>query len=204
VRVSGRPIVGVVLVTLLTGCASTGPVVVLLPDEEGTVGRAIVSNGAGEIDLHDARGATRIAATQAPSRVKVMKEADVERLYGETLRFLPAPPIRFTLFFQFDSDVLTEESQRLVPQILSTSKQRAAREVTVVGHTDTMGTTTANFALGLKRATAVRSLLIAAGLDRSIVDATSLGESYPLVRTADQTPEPQNRRVEIVVRPEQR
>jgi outer membrane protein OmpA-like peptidoglycan-associated protein len=66
-----------------------------------------------------------------------------------------------------------------------------------------MGTPAANFALGLKRATAVRSLLIAAGLNKSIVDATSLGESYPLVRTADQTAEPRNRRVEIVVRPEQ-
>jgi outer membrane protein OmpA-like peptidoglycan-associated protein len=202
--VNGRPIVGLALVTLLTGCASKGSLVVLLPDEEGTVGRAVVSNGAGTVDLHEARGATHISATQAPGRVTVMKAADVERMFGETLRGLPAAPFRFTVYFRFDSDVLTDESQRLVPQILSTAKDHTAREVIVVGHTDTMGTPTANFALGLKRATAVRSLLISAGLDKSIVNATSLGESYPLVRTADQTNEPRNRRVEIVVRPEQR
>ena len=106
-------------------------------------------------------------------------------------------------YFEFDSDVLTDESRRLIPTILTTVKDRGAREVTIVGHTDSMGDKPDNFALGLKRAATVRDLLLAAGLDKSLVDVTSLGESDPLVPTANGKAEPQNRRVEIVVYPRQ-
>jgi outer membrane protein OmpA-like peptidoglycan-associated protein len=63
-----------------------------------------------------------------------------------------------------------------------------------------MGTTSANFALGLKRAGAVRELLMGFGLDGSTVEATSLGEAFLLVPTPDETAEPRNRRVEIAVK----
>jgi outer membrane protein OmpA-like peptidoglycan-associated protein len=70
----------------------------------------------------------------------------------------------------------------------------------VIGHTDTMGTQTANYTLGLKRAMMVRNLLVAAGLDSSTIDVTSVGELDPLIKTPDETPEPRNRRVDISVR----
>ena len=46
----------------------------------------------------------------------------------------------------------------------------------------------------------VRNLLVAAGLDGSTIDATSVGELDPLIKTPDETPEPRNRRVDIAVR----
>ena len=73
-------------------------------------------------------------------------------------------------------------------------------DVVVVGHTDRMGTPQANVALGLKRATAVRNLLVSAGLTASTIEATSHGEADPLIETPDETAEPRNRRVEIAVR----
>ena len=78
--------------------------------------------------------------------------------------------------------------------------QRAAADVTVIGHTDTTGTAAANSALGLKRATAVRALLVAAGLDQAVVETASHGEADLLVPTPDDTAEPRNRRVEITVK----
>lgn len=192
-----------VVAALATGCATKRSVVLLLPDEDGKVGRAGVSNQAGAVELTEARSAAVVEKGRAPQLISIMSSADVAQKFGETLAGLPAAPIRFTVFFQFDSDALTDESRRLVPRILATVKERTAREVIVVGHTDRMGTTAENFALGLKRAAAVRNLLIAAGLDSSIVDATSLGEADPVVRTANGQPEPRNRRVEIVVHPRQ-
>ena len=174
--------------------------IVLLPDEDGTTGRAGVSNPSGSVDLAVPRSSTQIFAGQTPGAVTTMSEADVKRLFGDALSALPPAPRSFTLYFRFESDELTDESKSLVPEILRTVKERAAPEVVVVGHTDTMGTAAANFALGLKRATAVRSLLVTAGLDGSTVEATSLGEAYLLVRTPDETPEPRNRRVEIAVK----
>jgi outer membrane protein OmpA-like peptidoglycan-associated protein len=73
-------------------------------------------------------------------------------------------------------------------------------EVAIVGHTDTLGDAAANVALGLKRASSVQRLLVDAGLDASIVDVTSHGESDPVVKTPNNIAEPRNRRVEIVVR----
>jgi outer membrane protein OmpA-like peptidoglycan-associated protein len=192
-----------VVAAITAGCATKRTVVLLLPDEGGTVGRADVSNQAGSVELVEARSAAVVEKGRAPQLVSATSDADVKQKFGETLAGLPAAPIRFTVYFQFDSDTLTDESRRVVPKILATVKERVARDVIVVGHTDRMGSTPENFALGLKRATAVRNLLTAAGLDRSIVDVTSLGESDPVVRTANGQAEPRNRRVEIVVHPRQ-
>jgi outer membrane protein OmpA-like peptidoglycan-associated protein len=177
--------------------------VVLLPDDDRAVGRLKVSNPHGSVDLIEARSTTLVAANLPPGPVTIMDEAAVTRRFGELLSYLPAAPHRFTVYFQFDSDALTDESRRLVPTILSTVKDRSAREVTIVGHTDSMGEATENFALGLKRATMVRDLLLSAGLDKALVAVTSLGESDPVVATPDGRAEPRNRRVEIVVYPRQ-
>ena len=211
---TARPIGVFVLVALAaTFTAACGPkrlaeptrpggqaLIVLLPDEDTTTGRAGVSNTSGAVELAAPRNSTLVVANQAPGAVTTMSETDVKRLFGDALSALPPAPRSFTLYFRFESDELIDESKALVPEILLTAKKRFPPEVVVVGHTDTMGTPAANFVLGLKRATAVRALLVSAGLDGSSVEATSLGEAYQLVRTPDETPEPRNRRVEIAVK----
>jgi outer membrane protein OmpA-like peptidoglycan-associated protein len=175
--------------------------IVLLPDSDsGSTGRAGVSNPAGSTDLARERDATLATANRRPGPVATLSDAEVERLFGDALSALPPTARRFTLYFQFESDELTAESRALMSAILSEVKQRFMPEVAVVGHTDTMGTPAANAELGLKRATSVRNLLIAAGLDSSLIDVISHGEAEPIVRTADETPEPRNRRVDIAVR----
>jgi outer membrane protein OmpA-like peptidoglycan-associated protein len=46
----------------------------------------------------------------------------------------------------------------------------------------------------------VRTLLIGAGVEASLIDVSSLGESDLRIKTADNVLEPRNRRVEISVR----
>jgi outer membrane protein OmpA-like peptidoglycan-associated protein len=174
--------------------------IVLLPDANGSVGRARVTNESGSADLGSERDATRVAANQPPGPISTLSEADVNRIFGAALSALPPAPRHFTLYFQFESDELTDESRVVVPEILKTVRERTVPDVTVVGHTDTTGTSKANFELGLKRATTVRNLLVKAGLDASSVEVTSHGKADLLIHTPDETPEPRNRRVEIAVR----
>lgn len=175
--------------------------IVLLPDSDtGSTGRADVSNPSGAVDLAAERNATLVTANRSPGPVSTLSEAEVERLFGAALGALPPVARYFTLYFQFESDDLTNESRALMREILSSVKERNMPEVVVVGHTDTMGTAPANLLLGLRRAATVRKLLIDAGLDMSLIAVTSHGEADPIVRTTDQTPEPRNRRVEIAVR----
>jgi outer membrane protein OmpA-like peptidoglycan-associated protein len=173
---------------------------VLLPDSDTrSTGEANVSNPVGSVELTAERDAALATAKTRPVLGK-LSEADVERIFGDALSALPPPPRQFTLFFRFESDELTEQSQALIPQILSAVKEHAVQDVVVIGHTDTMGTQPANFGLGLKRAMMVRNLLVKAGLDGSTIDVTSVGELDLLVKTPDETPEPRNRRVDIAVR----
>ena len=174
-------------------------VVVLLPDADKTVGAAGVSNAQGAVDLDEEREAALVSANRAPVLTK-FSDADVKRLFSDALSALPPAPRRFTLFFRFESDELTDQSQALIAEVLAAASAHAVQDVIVIGHTDTMGTQQANYALGLKRALMVRNLLIASGLNSTAIETTSVGELDPLVKTADETPEPRNRRVEVAVR----
>jgi outer membrane protein OmpA-like peptidoglycan-associated protein len=202
-HVRGAGLLGVLFVALTicsSGCAKKGSaVVVLLPDAPKVVGRADVQNKAGKVDLDDANEGARVKRNQRPT-VFTLSDAEVQQMFGEALAALPPAPRRFVLNFRFESDELTDEARALVPGILSLVRERPFADVMVTGHTDTMGTTRANFDLGLKRALMVRNLLVSAGLEASQIQVTSLGETDLLIHTPDNTPEPRNRRVDIVVR----
>ena len=172
----------------------------LLPDSDGTVGRAIVTNAIGSTELNEARAATRVSRGLGPSTVTILSEADVQREFGEALASLPPAPQTFTLYFQFESENLTPASRTLLTETLQAVKQRPVPDVLVVGHTDTTGPPALNFQLGLRRAQTVRTLLMAAGLDDGAVTVVSHGEAQLLVPTPDGTSEPRNRRVLINVR----
>ena len=75
-----------------------------------------------------------------------------------------------------------------------------APEVVVTGHTDRVGPLEANDRLSLARANVVRDILVAAGMDRSLISVAGRGEREPLVATADEVAEAANRRVEIKLR----
>lgn len=175
--------------------------IVLLPDPEtGTTGRARVTNEFGSADLAAPRDAVQARSDSRPGPVTTIEEAEVTRIFDSALSALPPAPRHFTLQFSFESDELTEQSRALFPEILAAVKAHAFPEVAIVGHTDTMGDARANVALGMKRATSIRRLLVEAGVSDSIIEVSSHGEADLLVKTRNNTPEPRNRRVEIVVR----
>jgi outer membrane protein OmpA-like peptidoglycan-associated protein len=206
----------VVAMALLTAaCASTGTarapetpashsgqdLVVLLPDPgTGAVGRASVSNRQGRVELTQARESTLVRAGAPPSAPSVLTEGEPDRLFAEVLEALPPAPRHFTLYFKFESEDLTDESRQLVQDVLQEVKARPVPDVVAIGHTDTTGSARGNVQLGLRRANAVRTILVSAGLSQSAVSVTSHGEAELLVPTADGVSEPRNRRVEITVR----
>jgi hypothetical protein len=175
--------------------------IVLLPDPgTGAIGAADVSSGGASAILDSAREFTLAGGNGGPSRVRLMAESDVKRLFGDVLAALPPAPENFTLFFRFESDELTDESRAMVPDVLRALKDRPVPEISVVGHTDTTGTPASNIELGMKRGNMVRALLVDAGLSSSAIEVTSHGEAVLLVTTPDETYEPRNRRVEITIR----
>lgn len=70
----------------------------------------------------------------------------------------------------------------------------------MIGHTDRSGAKEFNMALSRRRAQRVRDLLVAEGIAPAAIRLAFHGEGNPLIPTADNVPEPRNRRVEVIVR----
>jgi outer membrane protein OmpA-like peptidoglycan-associated protein len=196
-------------VALLAACATPKPpppapplnVFALLPEPDGSAGQITVTNASGQQVLTGGREASRVAgAGGAPSAPVVLQDSEIQQLFGPALAALPPEPVHFILYFRGDSDELTPESQALLPKFLQVVRERSPADVSIVGHTDTVGTQRYNFDLGLRRAGRVADLLVAQGVDRATLDIDSHGKDDLLVKTGDQVSEPRNRRVEIIVR----
>ena len=70
----------------------------------------------------------------------------------------------------------------------------------MAGHADRSGSPAYNQRLSQRRADNVAAELVRQGVSRNEIVVSAYGETRPLVPTADGVREPQNRRVEIVLR----
>jgi outer membrane protein OmpA-like peptidoglycan-associated protein len=196
-----KPLVGLLLLIALTACAKPRTVLVLMSDPDGSVGAVEISNAAGSQTIDQAGQAVRVKrADQKPKPPENMEPEEIQALFGPALEALPPLPEKFILNFVSGTTGLTEESKNLLPEIIAALKRHHPAEVSVVGHTDRTSTDQANYLLALERAQMVRDFLIEAGMDRSLIEVDSHGETNPLVPTADGVAEPRNRRVEVFVR----
>jgi OmpA-OmpF porin, OOP family len=114
----------------------------------------------------------------------------------------PAPAIARTylVFFDFNRADLTARAREIIGEAAQNARRAQATRIEVAGHADRSGTPQYNQRLSQRRAEAVASELVARGVGRGDIGVTAFGESRPLVPTADGVREPQNRRVEIVLR----
>lgn len=175
--------------------------VVLVPDPDGSVGRVTVSNAAGTVDIDRANQATSVRDPEtAPGKPAQLRPEKIQDLFGKALANPLPQPMHFILHFQSDSVAMLPESLRLIPEIVAEIRRRAPTHISVVGHSDTQGDKAYNVDLSTRRAFAVKQLLKDSGVDDTAIDVSSHGEANPLVKTADNVANAENRRVEVVVR----
>jgi outer membrane protein OmpA-like peptidoglycan-associated protein len=112
----------------------------------------------------------------------------------------PAPARTFLVFFDWNRADLSARARQIIADAAQARSSQAVTRIEVTGHTDTSGSPQYNQGLSVRRANAVAAELVRLGVPRSEITATGVGESQLLVATPDNTREPQNRRVEIVLR----
>jgi outer membrane protein OmpA-like peptidoglycan-associated protein len=182
------------LLPLLCACAGS---VTLLPGEGDTAAGAVAvfdpKTGLEKGSLSDANTRSRLG------RRITAKPADPKRYVALTDR-LPPPLAHFTLYFYEDTTKLVPQSEAELKRMFGDIARRPGVEVQIVGHTDTVGSGPANDILSLDRARKIRDALVAQGLRPAITRAVGRGEHELLVPTPDNTEEPRNRRVEVIVR----
>jgi outer membrane protein OmpA-like peptidoglycan-associated protein len=112
----------------------------------------------------------------------------------------PEPARTYLVFFDWDRDTLTDRARQIIAEAAANSRRVQSTRIEVSGHADRSGSTQYNQGLSLRRANNVAAELVRLGVPRNEIVIQAFGESRPLVPTADGVREPQNRRVEIVLR----
>jgi outer membrane protein OmpA-like peptidoglycan-associated protein len=112
-----------------------------------------------------------------------------------------APVARtYLVFFDWDRADLTDRARQIIADAAANARNTRSTRIEVSGHADRSGTPQYNQRLSQRRAEAVAAELVRQGVSRNEIGVQAFGESRPLVPTADNVREPQNRRVEIVLR----
>jgi outer membrane protein OmpA-like peptidoglycan-associated protein len=112
----------------------------------------------------------------------------------------PAPARSYLVFFDWDKATLTDRARAIIKEAADNSTHVQYTRIEVNGYTDTSGTPRYNQGLSVRRAKAVQAELIRDGVPQSAIAIQGFGETHLLVPTGPGVREPQNRRVEIIIR----
>lgn len=104
------------------------------------------------------------------------------------------------VYFAFDSFALSKEMFDIVNFNADLLKSYPEVKILLEGNTDAYGSDEYNFALGTKRALAVKDALIVRGVHKDRIAIVSFGETKPVCTTSlDADCRQKNRRVDFVV-----
>ncbi len=141
--------------------------------------------------------------------IAIEENLDVKKVdsYKEIQRDLKLVPFEIgqtvrlnNIFFDFNKSVLQTESYAELDRLVETVKQSPNTKLEIVGHTDNVGTPSANKHLSEDRAKAVKNYLVSKGIDASRMKVVGYGSEKPLATNETEEGRQQNRRVEFTIK----
>jgi outer membrane protein OmpA-like peptidoglycan-associated protein len=106
----------------------------------------------------------------------------------------------YLVFFDWSKADLTDRARQIIGEAASARSSTGVTRIEVNGFTDRSGPASYNMGLSQRRANAVAAELVRRGVPRNEIVTRGFGEENNLVPTADGVREPQNRRVEIILK----
>jgi OOP family OmpA-OmpF porin len=107
--------------------------------------------------------------------------------------------LNYVILFDFDRSDLTAAGQVVVNEVLSTALGDPALNISLVGHTDTVGSPAYNLRLSQARAATVNNALVSGGVQPGRITSEARGESDLAVPTGDGVRNQANRRVVVTM-----
>ncbi|WP_200342474.1 OmpA family protein [Rhodovibrio sodomensis] len=129
------------------------------------------------------RAGMQADAPEAEPAPAVTPEADVQESW--------------TVTFAFDSAQVDEQARGIIRKAAQAARDDQAVDLVVTGYTDSTGTDAYNQALSLRRAEAVRDVLVEMGVAEDRIGVAARGKTRPAIERGDQVRERANRRVVI-------
>lgn len=127
-----------------------------------------------------------------------IKEAKVEKINdGEGLK------VTFDagILFEINSSTLSMQSQDALNKFSQSLQNNPETNIVISGHTDNTGSDKINDPLSQKRAESVANFLISKGVNRSRLTTVGSGSKQPVADNSTAEGRAKNRRVEIVIAP---
>ena len=193
-------IIGAVILALPLLISQPKTTVVLL-DNESTHNAVVVTTNVGNTVVDQPYSYTVLEdPNKNPSAVEKANPDEINKRYAQQLAMLPTKPVSMLFHFEQGTSTLTESSKNQVDELIRIIASREPCAVDIIGHSDRAGDADKNYELALERAHTVEVFLQehSVKLERSSV--SSYGENDNLIPTDDGISEPQNRRVEVIVR----
>src|SRR6476619_8424190 len=205
-----KALILVVAVLFAAGCSSSDPNKRAkegagIGAAAGAVAGAVIGNQSGNNRTGAVAGAAAGAAIGAAIGHRMDKQQqELQQIPGVEVTRPSEGEIAVNLtndiLFDFNSSSLRGESQQTLRDLASNFRNYPDEQVTVEGHTDSVGTPSYNQTLSEQRASAVSGYLIDQGVPSSRITSIGYGETRP--KASNDTPEGRqlNRRVEIHIR----
>lgn len=198
---------GLLIFALVTGCASS-------PDDPNNTGKgagigalagaavgAVVGHQTGKRNEGALIGAAIGAGIGAYAGKRMDKQAEELKKVAETKRTEQGlvSKLKSDILFDTGKSELKPEARKSLSEMATIMKKYPENVLTVKGYTDSTGSSSVNQTLSQKRAEAVKSHLISAGLPEPTVSAQGMGPSNPVADNGTAEGRKQNRRVEVEV-----
>ncbi|WP_456449796.1 peptidoglycan-associated lipoprotein Pal [Hydrogenimonas sp.] len=169
---------------LMSGCSQKEPEVDMTQENTGTPQTTSADSG-----LDTIQGGTESSETMSED-AKMAKIREIEASAKK-------------IYFDFDKYNIRPDQEERVDEDARLFASEDAKDLTIKieGNCDEWGTDEYNYALGLKRAKAVRDALAVKGIDESRMVMVSYGESNPVCTEHTRECWAQNRRVEFKLLP---
>ncbi|TQV65039.1 MAG: OmpA family protein [Halothiobacillaceae bacterium] len=102
-------------------------------------------------------------------------------------------------YFDFDKSNLKADGKKSLDGLVAEMKIDQIEQITVVGHTDSIGTDAYNQKLSERRAKTVADYLVSKGVPATKIKASGKGESQPIADNKTKAGRAKNRRVDVTV-----
>ncbi len=134
------------------------------------------------------------SATQPAAGGKAVDESNIDRVQLSDLEDRVVINFPYSATSREDNDAIDEYLDRLAAYL-----KTSGGTVTITGHTDFVGESKDNIAMGLRRANGIRDILVKKGVNKTQIKCKSSGESKPVATNDTALGRYKNRRVEIRV-----